>query len=168
MPALIDLGGAQALWACVLMRAIDDLEDAEYREEVLSWLHDIEGRREIGSFGWICDHLNVDADAVQMVIMKHFAALKEKRNLAPKVTKPKELFVIPDETLFTVSSFPPDDDPDIHRVFQRIAELGSTNGHVSAGEIRALLLESWEEDDDHFTHIIRGMISDKSIERLAA
>ena len=167
LPTLIAHGGPIALWSCVLLRAIDDLQDPKFREEAQDWFHDEESRKETGSFGWVCDQLDVESDAVLMAIERHDAARKKEKPLPRKVAKVRELFVIEDETLFTVSSFPPDDDPDINRVFQRIAELGATNGHVSAGEIRALLLESWEEDDDHFTHIIRGMISDKSIARAA-
>lgn len=56
-----------ALWAAVLVTAIHDLDDKVEWARTRNWLYD--DSEEIGSFAWICDVLDLDANKIQIACL---------------------------------------------------------------------------------------------------
>lgn len=67
--------GYRALWSAVVLQAFRDLlmrydsdggNPAHHRDSAWIWLNSREGSNRVGGFEWICDHLDLDCNALRI------------------------------------------------------------------------------------------------------
>ena len=76
------------LWIEVLVWALDDLQRVKYRPHALAWIRS--NGRHIGSFLWVCEHLNLNCEAVRRSLRQHYGEAKNvSANLSPGQTEEK-------------------------------------------------------------------------------
>ncbi|MEO5332901.1 MAG: hypothetical protein H7839_12830 [Magnetococcus sp. YQC-5] len=73
----LDNENARRLWAAVMERAILDLQDNTLRGDAIEWMNS--KRRSIGSFHWVCQHLDMDPDSVKRALLKPKIALSHMK-----------------------------------------------------------------------------------------
>jgi hypothetical protein len=66
-PDLIPFETCKRIWAHVLLNALRDCNKVSYCVSAKAWI--FSRRTGVGSLRWICDHLDLDYDEIQMLAM---------------------------------------------------------------------------------------------------